>query len=291
MNTLDDIQGVIAAGVTTAVVGDILTGKTAITRGAGTGETLTTGTMPDKEGDNASTAQAAAGGVNYLTAPTGFYDGGDRVSATDAEVAALDTDITAGNIKDTVEIFGVTGTYTGGGGSTGLPKTGQETQYTAGDDADYADPTEEDIGYTRGEGSWAGWNADGGRFTDNGDGTITDNATGLMWAKDGDGAGCNSGATIAWAAAITWAEGLTFAGYSDWRLPNVKELMSIVDYGTAGPSVDTTYFPNTKSNKYWSSTTYAGLTLFAWYVDFNSGLVLFDLKTNTSYVRAVRAGQ
>jgi len=63
-----------------------------------------TGAMPYNEGDNASTAQAAAAGVNYLTAPTGFYDGNDRVSATDAQVASLDTDLVTGNIKSGVEI-------------------------------------------------------------------------------------------------------------------------------------------------------------------------------------------
>ena len=67
-----------------AVAGDLLTGLVAWVDGI-----ALTGTMPDKEGDSASTAQSAAGGVNYFTAPTGFYDGDDRVSATDAEVATL----------------------------------------------------------------------------------------------------------------------------------------------------------------------------------------------------------
>ena len=63
----------------------------------------------DKDGDNASTAQTAAGGINYFTAPTGFYDGDDRVSATDAQVAALDADLAAGNILSSATIFGLTG--------------------------------------------------------------------------------------------------------------------------------------------------------------------------------------
>ncbi|MBU1128183.1 MAG: DUF1566 domain-containing protein [Candidatus Omnitrophica bacterium] len=122
----------------------------------------------------------------------------------------------------------------------GLPKTGQETSYGANDDADYADPASEDVGYTRKNGTWAGWNADGGRFTDNGDGTITDNATGLMWVANPSTAGV--GGKYSWTNAILVCEGLTYAGHSDWRLPNVKELHSIVDYGRYNPSIDTNFF-------------------------------------------------
>ena len=156
----------------------------------------------------------------------------------------------------------------------GLPKTGQTTIYQAGDDGTYKQ----------------GYPKTGARFTDNGDGTITDNATGLMWAKDGNGAGCNSGAKIAWSAAITWAEGLTFATHDDWRLPNVKELQSIVDYGTSTPAINTTYFPNTQFNYYWSSTTFTTLSFIAWYVDFLGGYVNGTSKPTTIYVRAVRGG-
>ncbi len=66
-------------------------------------------------------------------------------------------------------------------------------------------------------------------FVDNGDGTITDNATGLMWQQADSGSGIN------WEAALAHAEGLTLAGHDDWRLPNAKELQSIVDY-TRSPS-------------------------------------------------------
>ena len=75
------------------------------------------GTMPDREGDSASTGQAQSAGVNYFTAPEGYYDGDDRVSATDAEVRALDADLTVGNIKKDVDIFGQVGTLTPDGGT------------------------------------------------------------------------------------------------------------------------------------------------------------------------------
>ena len=67
------------------------------------------------------------------------------------------------------------------------------------------------------------------KFVDNGDGTITDKATGLMWQKSDNGEGIN------WKNALMYAENLTLANYSDWRLPNAKELQSIVDY-TRSPS-------------------------------------------------------
>jgi hypothetical protein len=153
----------------------------------------------------------------------------------------------------------------------GLPKTGQTTEYRAGDDGTYE----------------KGWQ--GTRFTDNGDGTITDNATGLMWAKDGNGAGCNNGATLTWNNAIDWAEGLTFATYSDWRLPNVKELQSIADYGRINPAIDPV-FTNTQSDYYWSSTTNSVFTGLAWRVRFTNGLVDVGNKGYSYYVRAVRAG-
>lgn len=70
-------------------------------------------------------------------------------------------------------------------------------------------------------------------FVDNGDGTITDLATGLMWMKDDSGflkAGENGDGRLNWEQSLGWAENLDYAGYSDWRLPNAKELQSIVDY-------------------------------------------------------------
>lgn len=92
-----------------------------------------------------------------------------------------------------------------------LPKTGQTVSCRAGDDGDLE----------------KGWE-DGDRFTDNGDGTVTDNATNLMWPKDADGAGGNGGIKLDWNDAIDWANALEFAGHDDWRLPNVTEMFSFV---------------------------------------------------------------
>ena len=159
----------------------------------------------------------------------------------------------------------------------GLPKTGQTTSYEDYDDGFYK----------------KGYNGQGVRFSDNNDGTVTDNATGLIWAKDGNGAGCNNGGQLAWTAALTWAYNLDFAGHEDWRLPNVFELYSIclLDAGITAPYVNHTYFPNTVSSYYWSATTFPLYTSYALYVYFSRGAVGRVDKTNSYYVRAVRGGQ
>jgi hypothetical protein len=78
-------------------------------------------------------------------------------------------------------------------------------------------------------------------FVDNGDGTITDTATGLMWLKDDSGAfgvGDDSDGKLNWEQALAWAESLEHAGYDDWRLPTAKELQSIVDYTRSPDTTD-----------------------------------------------------
>jgi len=170
MHTLDEIEGKIAAGTTDATAGDVLDGKDFITRTAGSGESMVEGTMVDREGDNASTAQAAAAGVNYLTAPEGYYDGDDRVSATDAEIAALDGDLVAGNVANGVDIFGVTGNLSGGGG---LPKTGQTTSYRSNDDGDIESGIARSYTYS-----------DDGTIDTQAENVLTDDVTGLQWIRD-----------------------------------------------------------------------------------------------------------
>lgn len=142
-------------------------------------------------------------------------------------------------------------------------------------------------------------------FVDNGDGTITDNSTGLMWTQADNGEG------IDWEHALAYAENATTAGYSDWRLPNVKELQGIVDYSYSpsatdeskkGPAIDPLFSCTPITNEagnsdypyYWTSTS-AHFTAgepyyYAWYVAFGmavngngddfhgAGAVRFDTK-------------
>ena len=225
--------------------------------------------------------------IRNWTADTTAYDAG-YYAQTDLNV--VDWDLAAGNIKSGETIFGVVGSYP----LKGLPKTGQFTSYTNYDDAWYANPAGDDIGNPQGEGTWSGYTADGGRFslqTISGDVVVTDSATGLIWASDGNQAGCYNGGTRTWSQAITWARDLSFANQTDWRLPNSLELHTIVDQSTVNPAINQTFFPNTQINYYWSSTTYAGYTPGAWRVVFTVGRVDCYDKTSIYSVRAVRGGE
>ena len=100
-------------------------------------------------------------------------------------------------------------------------------------------------------------------YSDNGDGTITDNATGLMWMQDDNGEG------LIWEDALSYAENYEYAGHTDWRLPNAKELQSIVDYTrspstTSSAAIDPLFNCTQITNEagdadyacYWTSTTH-----------------------------------
>ena len=122
-------------------------------------------------------------------------------------------------------------------------------------------------------------------FVNNGDGTVTDGHTGLVWQR------ATITPTVAWAAALPTCENLVLAGRDDWRLPNIKELRSINDDTRVRPSVDTAFFPDTASARYWSSTSNTNTPTEAWSVSFDTGLVSHDLKTGAEAVRCVRGGQ
>ncbi len=122
------------------------------------------------------------------------------------------------------------------------------------------------------------------RYTDNGDGTVTDNQHNLMWQKQDDAIGRN------WSEAAAYCSGLSLAGYNDWWLPSKDQLFSLVDRAFY-PTIDTAYFLNTQSSNYWSSTTLVSNTSYAWYVYFNNGGVYNYNKTNNYYARCVRGGQ
>ena len=85
--------------------------------------------------------------------------------------------------------------------------------------------------------------------------------------------------------------GANYGGYSDWRMPTIKELAYIVNYSIPypGPTIDTGYFPNTAASWYWS--THVDYTYGAWSVHFGLGTVDTNYKYNAGYVRAVRGGQ
>jgi hypothetical protein len=129
------------------------------------------------------------------------------------------------------------------------------------------------------------------RFVDNGDGTVTDNCTGLMWQKDSADVNGNGQSTdednLTWCDALTYCENLRLAGHDDWRLPNVRELQSIVDYGRFGPSIDPVF--GAFSAWYWSSTSHPNDPDYALIVDFGVGYVLRNDRDVVHHVRAVRS--
>ena len=122
-------------------------------------------------------------------------------------------------------------------------------------------------------------------FKDNADGTITDNVTNLIWQKT------PTTDTLTWEQALNYAENLVLAGKSDWRLPNIKELASINDESRNAPSVNLTFFPTLKSNRYWSSTSQKNVAANALFNDFqNFGITSYFAKTKGYYVICVRGG-
>jgi hypothetical protein len=120
-------------------------------------------------------------------------------------------------------------------------------------------------------------------LVDNGDGTVSDNRTGLIWQQGEPGA-------MTWGSAVTYCEGLSLAGSTDWRLPNIKELESLVDEARSDPPIDTTKFPGAVVARYWSSTTIAASPQQAWDVAFGIGYSEPQLKSSSYNFRCVRSG-
>lgn len=128
-------------------------------------------------------------------------------------------------------------------------------------------------------------------YTDNGDGTIHDNVTGLVWQKCSvgeTGSDCSGGSigSYSWSSAQSVCASSNLAG-GNWRLPTMTELMSIVDYEESMGTLDGTAFPGT-SSPYWTSTPHAYYSSFAWFVNFSQGTITADYKTNLHYARCVR---
>jgi hypothetical protein len=118
-------------------------------------------------------------------------------------------------------------------------------------------------------------------------GCVTDNLTGLMWM------GAPNFVTDTWTDALTTANTLTLCGFSDWRLPNVNELESLVNSEVANPSVflNAQGFSNVQAYYYWSSSSYAGSPALALAVFMVSGAVDAVSKSDSYYAWPVRAGQ
>jgi hypothetical protein len=137
------------------------------------------------------------------------------------------------------------------------------------------------------------------RFTDNANGTVRDNLTGLVWLKNANCWGLQT-----WNNALSMSNSLGHGGCSltdgsspgDWRLPNVKELLSLIDYGHVNPVLPGGYpFSGVQLLDYWTSTTDFNSPPSAWRVDLGGGAANHNnpgsLKTGSLYVWPVRGGQ
>ncbi len=121
-------------------------------------------------------------------------------------------------------------------------------------------------------------------FNDNGNGTVTDFATGLTWQQSDthNSFGRN------WGDAFDYCVSLTLDSKSDWRLPQIDELQSIVAYDEYSPAINAIAFPSTNPSNYWSASSYASSSSYAWLVNFNSANVYALVKASANYVRCVR---
>jgi hypothetical protein len=145
-----------------------------------------------------------------------------------------------------------------------VPDTGQTASYTTvfGEDSDYTiNPMS---------------------FTDNGDGTISDNVTGFMWQKRDDGV------PRTWSDALGYCDALTLGNQTDWRLPETFELMTIVDYGQYYPVINLASFPSTSAADYWSATISRWQAGYAWAVDFFVGITTENSQSSMHNVRCIR---
>ena len=168
------------------------------------------------------------------------------------------------------------------GPSGPVPKTGQTTITGAGDDGDFQ----------------KGVPLPDPRFTDNGDGTVRDNLTNIVWMKN-----ANCWGWMTWSAALAKVVDLnavvnpaTCSGYTgshrDWRLPNIRELTSLEDLSQTNPILPLGHpFTGVQTDNYWSSTTYADSASNAWYVNLSNGSVGSFVESSVNDVWPVRGGQ
>jgi hypothetical protein len=280
------VAGTVIQATGDAVVADVLSGKTFSKSGAAG----LTGTMPNRG------AVTITPGTAAQTIAAGYHNGSGTVEG--------DSDLVAANIRSGKNIFGVVGTYP----PSGVPRTGHEKCWKL-DGTTWV----EDVGCALNDPPGQDGHLLAGviwpfpRFTDNGDGTVTDNLTKLVWLKD-----ITCFGTMDWAAALEAAAtlnhlecGLTdHSNQGDWRLPNRRELFSLVTDGYYNPAL-----PNTTGNgqwaegdpftaggriwstPFWTSTTRAGISSYAWRLTLYGGEFSDEGKNTNASVWPVRGGR
>ena len=177
-------------------------------------------------------------------------------------------------------------------GTVDLPQTGQTKCYnTSGTEISCTD-TGQDGDLRKG----VEWPYP--RFMNNGDGTVTDNLTGLIWTQNAGTptVGSCAGGYKTWQGAldyVTCLNSMNYLGHSDWRLPNVNELESLInaDEPNSATWLTDQGFIGVQSYIYWSSSSNAGSTGYAWIVSMWYGYVYGGNRTYGGYVWPVRSGQ
>lgn len=178
-------------------------------------------------------------------------------------------------------------------GSSTLPKTGQTGCYETSGKAIACAGTGQ-AGEVQAGVAWPN-----PRFSDNGDQTMTDRLTGLVWSKEGNSPGpasCSPVANKTWQDALNYVKCLnanSYLGKSDWRLPNRNELTSLVDHGQPNCAawLNRQGFVNVQEYHYWSSSTYTYAPWNAWSINMQDGSVTSIPKKIKQNVWPVRSGQ
>jgi hypothetical protein len=138
------------------------------------------------------------------------------------------------------------------------------------------------------------------QYVVHGDGTITDTTTALMWKRCVEGLSdpdCANGSAElqTWQAALQIANNTNnnggYAGYADWRIPNIAELVSLVEEQCTGPAINGSVFPNTAKKFIWTSSPDFNLDEGSWSVDFNIGTTATLVRSSAFQVRLVRSVQ
>jgi len=143
-------------------------------------------------------------------------------------------------------------------------------------------------------------NTPASRYDIHNDGTVTDKVTGLMWQQcslgqtrqSSDGTTSCEGSVTSY----TWDDALSVSltnsdyGFSDWRLPDLKELESLAALDRYSPSINTEVFPDTPGAAFWTSSPSTIFGFFSWFVGFSYGEVRTDYRNNGLHVRLVRNG-
>ena len=120
------------------------------------------------------------------------------------------------------------------------------------------------------------------RFIENGDGTVTDNFTGLMWLQKSSG-------EMDLQNAQTYAKSLSLAGYDDWRLPDMTELAMLCDRNQTNPALNRIVFSSIFPGKYWTASALAGQMDKQWFVDLSKGMSGYESPNSGPYVLCVRS--